>query len=116
MKTLICKQCGTAFDWGGTRFEKLKCNECSDNKTRKNILSIMKTSWTKYGSRKMGYRKNPNEWICQSCGKDQIKELPGFNLPIDDSMKVFIKICSNCQNIVNNHEVDYKGLIDIVRA
>ena len=54
--------------------------------------------WTKWGGAREGLVKEDLDvWYCQTCGEKQIKCLPSYMLPTDDTGREYIRICTICK-------------------
>jgi hypothetical protein len=95
---------------------KASCNASGRTKLINYTITSLKWGWSKYGGRRDGLRKERlEEWCCQSCGKSQPGELPAYMFPITKT-KEFIRICSDCQNlVVDKIIVKLEHLIRLVR-
>lgn len=73
--------------------------------------------WSKWGGRRMGTVKEElDEWFCQGCGRKQIKELPAYLLPQDEDMREYVRVCSECKNLVVSYQLDqFDELIKLIR-
>ena len=54
--------------------------------------------WTKYGGAREGLVKEDLEiWYCQVCGEKQIRVLPCYMFPMDNTQREFVRVCSMCK-------------------
>lgn len=54
--------------------------------------------WTKYGGAREGMFKEELEtWYCQTCGEEQLKVLPSYMFPVDESDREFVRVCTLCK-------------------
>ena len=59
---------------------------------------LPKQGWTKWGGAVYGIDKTEfDQWYCQACGDEQIKGLPSYMIPMDESQRDFIRVCSSCK-------------------
>lgn len=64
--------------------------------------------WSKYGGPNMGLVKQENDtWYCQSCGEEYPEEMSPFMMPMDDTMREFIRICGICYKRVLIKRIKY---------
>lgn len=81
--------------------QKVTCNAQYRQRKSKVSYSITRsfTGWTKYGG---GFhnlsRADAEDWVCQACGRNQPKEIPGYAYPIGMSAREFIRACSKCHH------------------
>lgn len=55
-------------------------------------------SWSKWGGARQGeIREELPEWMCQVCGKKQLKVFPEYLIPLDDETLEYLRICTECQ-------------------
>lgn len=53
--------------------------------------------WTKWGGARSGLVKEDLDvWYCQVCGREQIKILPCYMLPLDGERE-YVRICTLCK-------------------
>lgn len=59
---------------------------------------LPKQTWTKWGGGGYGLLKESlDEWYCQVCSEKQVRVLPSYMLPMDETQRDFIRICSLCK-------------------
>lgn len=73
--------------------------------------------WSKWGGAYDGLIKTElDEWVCQFCARDQVKELPCYMIPFDEDQREFFRACSVCKNIaLNNNCKTFRDLLGIIR-
>lgn len=73
--------------------------------------------WTKWGGAREGILKEDLDvWYCQSCGQAQLKELPSYMIPTDETGRDFARICSVCKaNTIRNRILILRELLDSCR-
>lgn len=55
-------------------------------------------SWSKWGGPREGYQKEElPQWVCQACGKDQLRVFPEYLLLLDDETREYLRICTECK-------------------
>jgi hypothetical protein len=61
--------------------------------------------WSKWGGAREGLVKEDlDEWYCQCCGEKQVRVLPSYMFPTDDTGRDFVRVCTVCKAkaIINN--------------
>jgi hypothetical protein len=54
--------------------------------------------WTKWGGAREGLVKEDLDiWYCQVCGEPQLRVLPSYMFPMDESDREFVRVCSLCK-------------------
>ena len=54
--------------------------------------------WSKWGGPREGmYKEDLDEWFCQGCGEKQIRVLPSYMFPTDESGREFVRVCTLCK-------------------
>lgn len=54
--------------------------------------------WTKWGGAREGLVKEDLEvWYCQVCGEKQIRCLPSYMFPTDETEREFVRVCTLCK-------------------
>ena len=69
---------------------------------RESMMSLSITcrmyGWSKWGGAREGLVKEDlDEWYCQTCGQRQIKILPSYMFPTDDTQRDFVRVCTMCK-------------------
>jgi hypothetical protein len=55
-------------------------------------------SWSKWGGGTSGLVKEElDEWYCQSCGEKQVRTLPSYMIPMDETQRDYVRVCSDCK-------------------
>ena len=54
--------------------------------------------WTKYGGAREGLVKEDLDiWYCQICGEKEVRVLPCYMFPMDDSEREYVRVCTRCK-------------------
>lgn len=69
--------------------------------------------WTKYGGARKGLvSEELDEWYCTLCGSHNLKHLPAYFMPEDDSQREYMRLCTRCKNVALRLEIDtYEELL-----
>jgi len=99
---------------------KVTCNAQYRKRKTKVSYSITRSysGWSKYsgGFANLSTEK-PEDWVCQACGKNQPKEMPGYPYPIGMNMREFIKVCGKCHHKgLRKNILDCRNLIRYIRG
>lgn len=79
---------------------------------------LPKQGWSKYGGGIYGLLKEElDEWYCQICGDVQVKILPSYMFPVDESKRDFVRVCSTCKAKADlNHLTVLNELIFLIKG
>lgn len=77
--------------------------------------------WSKWGGARFGMITRETtwspSWVCQVCGKDQVRELPHYMIPLKGTDREYIQVCSTCKHeSVINKLKDHIALIEHIRG
>lgn len=73
--------------------------------------------WTKWGGAREGmFKEDLEEWYCQACGEKQIRILPCYMFPTDDTEREFVRVCTLCKaKSVIEHLSKWQELMRLLR-
>lgn len=56
--------------------------------------------WTKWGGANRGMAMEElDTWCCQACGRQQLKHLPQYYIPIDKWDRDYVRVCALCKHV-----------------
>lgn len=97
---------------------KIKWGFEVDSTPPKMTPTQQKQSWSPWGGKDafgfMDEKENIDTWFCQSCGKQQPKEMDAHRLEISPSCS--LRICSVCKHTMIKCKLNYQQLIRRVRG
>lgn len=79
------------------------------------VWGKMRYGWSKYGGPMFGLVKSEHEWYCQSCSQLQPEGVAQYMIPINETLREYVRVCSICKHKQISEKINYRQLIIVVR-